>query len=388
MDQAGLPKRKTGNSMQQTCEDAEYNEQDSEIEADNDTSNGITLSAFLNIIDGLTAQEGRILIMTTNAIEKLDHALLRPGRVDLKVEFGRADTLALQEHFLMFFMQPAAAHVMGDLDSCGRMVPYSSPACSEWTSDYIVHLSTLFAENVPFDRYTAAEVQNYLLQYRCRPLEAINNVHRWVGKQQTPFDVDFAAPLSRFRIADSPDLYALHGRVYNIQVRAVICSWPKTRDRRTGDPVELRALFLRRATNGSKEIYWDAGHGGRVEVSDATLQEAIQREVWNNTGLHFSMLVHTLSAKQWSQSTHIGQQEWIELPCVISISEFDDCPPVDSGRASSRTSQMEGNTEEHEVFAWATEAEVRAGKYKLHEEDKNVILETFEKEGTVNKRLP
>jgi chaperone BCS1 len=62
--------------MRQTCEDAEHDEQDSDIEADNDKQppNGITLSAFLNDIDGLTAQEGRVLIMATNAIEKPDHA--------------------------------------------------------------------------------------------------------------------------------------------------------------------------------------------------------------------------------------------------------------------------------------------------------------------------
>lgn len=390
VDQAGLPKRKAGNSMRRPCEDAAHDEQESEMEADDDRqpSNGITLSGLLNTVDGVAAHEGRTLIMTTNAPEKLDHALLRPGRVDFQVEFGCAGALALQEHFLLIFMEPAAEHVMGDLDSCGRMIPYSSPASSEWTRNFIGHLSTMFAASVPPDRYTAAEVQNYLLQYRSRPVEAVNNVHRWVGKPQTPFDIDFAAPLSIFRIADSPDLYALQGRVYNIRVRAVILAWPRTWDRTTGDAIELRALLLRSASKGSKERYWDTGPGGCVEVSDATLQEAVQREVWNNTGLHFSKIVHTLSVKQWSQSTHSGQREWIELPCVISISEFDDFPPVDSGRASSRTSQMEDNTEEHEFFAWATEAEVRAGKYKLHEEDKNIILEAFEKEGTVNKRLP
>ncbi|KAL4936302.1 hypothetical protein BDV06DRAFT_233545 [Aspergillus oleicola] len=387
VDQAGLPKRKTGNSMQQTCEDAEHNEQDSEIEVD--SSNGITLSAFLNIIDGLTAQEGRILIMTTNAIEKLDHALLRPGRVDLKVEFGRADSLALQEHFLMFFMQPAAAHVMGDLDSCGRMVPYSSPAYSERTSDYIVHLSTLFAENVPFDRYTAAEVQNYLLQYRCRPLEAINNVPRWVGKSQAPLQIDFAAPLSTLRIADAPGLYAIHGRVYNIRVRAVIFSWPRTGNGRTGDAIELRSLLLRCASDDSKERYWDTGLGECVESGDATLQDAIKRAVRKSTGLHFSKIVHTLSVKQSSQSAHSEQREWIELPYIINVSESEeDFPPVDSGRASRRTSQVEGITKELERFVWATEAEIRAGKYKLHDEHRNIILEAFEKERRANKRLP
>jgi chaperone BCS1 len=249
--------------MRQTCEDAEHDEQDSDIEADNDKQppNRITLSAFLNIIDGLTAQEGRILIMATNAIEKLDHALLRPGCVDLKAESGCADALALQKHFLVFFMQPVAEHVMGDLDSWGRRIPYYSPACFEWTSDYIDRLATMFAENVPPDRYTAAEVQNYHLQYRSRPFEAVDNAPRWVDKPQAPFDIDFAAPLSTFRIADSPGLYAIHGGAYNIPVNAATFSWPRTGDGRTGEAIELPALLLQRASNGSKEGYWDTGPG-------------------------------------------------------------------------------------------------------------------------------
>jgi hypothetical protein len=83
------------------------------------------------------------------------------------------------------------------------MIPYSSPACSKWTADYIDHLPTIFAENVPPDRYTAAKVQNYHLQYRSRPFEAVDNVARWIDNPQAPFDVDFAAPLSPFRIANS-----------------------------------------------------------------------------------------------------------------------------------------------------------------------------------------
>lgn len=47
----------------------------------------ISLSALLNAIDGIGAGDGRILVLTTNHIEKLDPALLRPGRVDTKVFF-------------------------------------------------------------------------------------------------------------------------------------------------------------------------------------------------------------------------------------------------------------------------------------------------------------
>ncbi|EDN05939.1 predicted protein [Histoplasma mississippiense (nom. inval.)] len=51
----------------------------------------VSLSALLNALDGVSSQEGRLLIMTTNHIERLDDALIRPGRVERKVLFQLAD---------------------------------------------------------------------------------------------------------------------------------------------------------------------------------------------------------------------------------------------------------------------------------------------------------
>jgi chaperone BCS1 len=48
----------------------------------------VSLSALLNAIDGVGSQQGRLLIMTTNHVERLDAALIRPGRVDMKLELG------------------------------------------------------------------------------------------------------------------------------------------------------------------------------------------------------------------------------------------------------------------------------------------------------------
>jgi chaperone BCS1 len=61
------------------------------------TSSKVSLSALLNVIDGVASQEGRILLMTTNHIERLDDALIRPGRVDKTIKFGYAteETTAL-----------------------------------------------------------------------------------------------------------------------------------------------------------------------------------------------------------------------------------------------------------------------------------------------------
>ncbi|KAF9469188.1 BCS1 N terminal-domain-containing protein [Collybia nuda] len=43
----------------------------------------VTFSGFLNALDGVASGEERIVFMTTNHIEKLDPALIRPGRVDM-----------------------------------------------------------------------------------------------------------------------------------------------------------------------------------------------------------------------------------------------------------------------------------------------------------------
>ncbi|MEL7026909.1 MAG: AAA family ATPase, partial [Pseudomonadota bacterium] len=64
---------------------------------------GISFSGLLNAIDGVGAQEGRVLFMTTNHIDALDPALIRPGRADKHVELGYVGATAAREMFLRFF---------------------------------------------------------------------------------------------------------------------------------------------------------------------------------------------------------------------------------------------------------------------------------------------
>lgn len=52
-----------------------------------DDHKGITKAGLLNALDGITTPDGRILIMTTNYPEKLDDALIRPGRADVHEHF-------------------------------------------------------------------------------------------------------------------------------------------------------------------------------------------------------------------------------------------------------------------------------------------------------------
>ncbi len=68
----------------------------------------ISFSGLLNAIDGVAAQEGRIIVLTTNHRDKLDPALIRPGRIDVAVELGNATPDQVRRLFLRFFPDSGA----------------------------------------------------------------------------------------------------------------------------------------------------------------------------------------------------------------------------------------------------------------------------------------
>jgi chaperone BCS1 len=64
---------------------------------------GVTLSGLLNVLDGFRAPENVLFVMTSNKIEALDPALLRPGRIDFRLYLGRASDRQKVELYLRFF---------------------------------------------------------------------------------------------------------------------------------------------------------------------------------------------------------------------------------------------------------------------------------------------
>lgn len=78
--------------------------------ATDDKDNSLTFSGLLNALDGVATSEGRVLVMTTNHPEKLDPALIRPGRCDVKVSLGNPNADQVYRIFLRFFPdQPMSA---------------------------------------------------------------------------------------------------------------------------------------------------------------------------------------------------------------------------------------------------------------------------------------
>lgn len=76
------------------------------------TQSRVTLSGLLNVLDGFNAPENVLFMMTSNHVEALDPALLRPGRIDYKLYMGPASEQQKIELYRRFFPQS----VQGDAE--------------------------------------------------------------------------------------------------------------------------------------------------------------------------------------------------------------------------------------------------------------------------------
>lgn len=57
----------------------------------------LTLSFILNVIDGIRETPGRIMVITSNHYDRLDQALIRPGRIDMSLEMKNASISIIEE---------------------------------------------------------------------------------------------------------------------------------------------------------------------------------------------------------------------------------------------------------------------------------------------------
>lgn len=67
----------------------------------------VSFSALLNTLDGALSKHGLIVIITTNHIEQLDPALLRDGRMDMKLEINNPDNRKISDYLSIFYQTPA-----------------------------------------------------------------------------------------------------------------------------------------------------------------------------------------------------------------------------------------------------------------------------------------
>lgn len=159
------------------------------------TSPGVTLSGLLGAIDGVAAQEGRILFATTNRYSVLDPALIRPGRLDLHIEFNLATSWQAREIFKCFY---PAHHESSDSEKSVSL-PNGTSTPSPESDSTTLHkrhplpkmteaerdaLAETFASAIP-DRLTSmAAIQGHLMNFKTRPYQAVEHAGDFVRKER------------------------------------------------------------------------------------------------------------------------------------------------------------------------------------------------------------
>lgn len=153
----------------------------------NNNNSRLSLSGLLNILDGVASQEGRVLIMTTNHMEKLDKALIRPGRVDMVVEFGLADTDMIAAIYRAIFAPlegddspPPGARDLAPQDLGKRVA--AEQARRDEAAERVDRLAVEFAARVPAHEFSPAELQGYLMRRKRDPEAAVEGAEQWVAE--------------------------------------------------------------------------------------------------------------------------------------------------------------------------------------------------------------
>jgi ATP-dependent 26S proteasome regulatory subunit len=92
----------------------------------------ITLDDILNLWDGIRETPGRVLIISSNHYDRLDTALTRPGRIDIRLELSYVSHVIISEFYNHFFKTNI------DLVKLVKIKEYFYTPC-EITNIYITH---------------------------------------------------------------------------------------------------------------------------------------------------------------------------------------------------------------------------------------------------------
>ncbi|KAI9345433.1 P-loop containing nucleoside triphosphate hydrolase protein [Pilaira anomala] len=122
--------------------------------SEKDTSSGkISMSGLLNALDGVVAQEGTMVFMTCNDVNRIQPALLRPGRIDMKMELGYADKSQISKMFLRFMGEDDIIETEEDKEKKPAVV----------ISESFKELCQKFTDLIPDLYVTPAELQNFFI---------------------------------------------------------------------------------------------------------------------------------------------------------------------------------------------------------------------------------
>ncbi|KAL8724698.1 MAG: hypothetical protein Q9166_007809 [cf. Caloplaca sp. 2 TL-2023] len=229
IDAAGLVKRDEPATVEEAKDTSEAAKLGAEISkaiqasqekgTKNKETPGISLSGLLNAIDGVASHEGRVLLMTTNFPEKLDEALIRPGRIDMKIAFTKATRSQMTELFVRMYSAdaevptpskpifsertmttgavtagvnkprhrkaPTVHELIAKAAQASVPTPPESPRRgsseepSSPESTQLQDIAAAFARRLPEETFTPAEIQGFLLTRKNEPMRALHEVALW-----------------------------------------------------------------------------------------------------------------------------------------------------------------------------------------------------------------
>ncbi|KAH8750223.1 P-loop containing nucleoside triphosphate hydrolase protein [Diaporthe sp. PMI_573] len=132
--------------------------------------NGL-LETLLQALDGVGAAQDRIAIITTNRVEALDKALIRPGRIDVKIECGLATDQMAEQMFLRFF---------GPLDHSDSDEGEKLP--SQLSPEEAERLAKLFGQRLGGEKLSGADLENYCVTIFGDPKKGVDGAVEWKEK--------------------------------------------------------------------------------------------------------------------------------------------------------------------------------------------------------------
>ncbi|EUC56107.1 P-loop nucleoside triphosphate hydrolase, putative [Rhizoctonia solani AG-3 Rhs1AP] len=192
-----------------------------------DDGGGVTLAGLLAAIDGVAAQEGRLLFATTNHIEVLDPALTRPGRMDVHVEFRLASKWQAKQLFKGFFppVAPSDCFHVDEVDfeekvsqsvtdsSDSTLVESEAPrsrtpstasipcrpafksvdgpvrSAPKLSAATVEYLAQEFANAIPEEEVSMAALQGHLMCHKRQPKEAVDSALAWIARERQAREV-------------------------------------------------------------------------------------------------------------------------------------------------------------------------------------------------------
>lgn len=105
---------------------------------------GLTLSGVLNAFDGIVSLDDRLIFLTTNVLDSIDPAMVRPGRVDHVIEIGYLKDSTIREYIgMMYPGRSEPEGVFAPIAGCSLQEKYL-----EYFDDYDAFVTSIPREEI------------------------------------------------------------------------------------------------------------------------------------------------------------------------------------------------------------------------------------------------